>query len=66
MKYLLLHEITHILGFSATIFKHLNVKYIERKNGITTEYINSTKVIEKAKIHFNCKNIKGIELENQG
>ena len=66
MKYLLLHEITHILGFSATIFKHLNIIYVERKNGITKEYINSTKVIEKAKIHFNCKNIKGIELENQG
>ena len=66
MKYLLLHEISHILGFTGFVFRNLNFIYSETINGEEIFYINSTKVIEKAKIHFNCENIKGIVLENQG
>ena len=66
MKYLLLHEISHILGFSRFVFQNLNFIYSETVNGEEIFYINSTKVIEKAKIHFNCENIKGVALENQG
>ena len=66
IKYLLLHEISHILGFNPIIFEELNFIYTEVKNGITKIYLNSPKVIQKAKMHFNCENIKGIELENQG
>ena len=66
MKFLLLHELSHVLGFHPYYFEELNMIYTERKNGITRDYINSTKVMEKAKLHFNCNNLKGVELENQG
>ena len=64
MKYLLLHELSHVLGFSPIIFENLDFIYTETKNGKI--YLNSPKVIQKAKMHFNCENIKGVELENQG
>ena len=66
MKYLLLHEISHILGFNSELFRRLNLLYTERENGEIKTYINSKRVIEMAKLHFNCENIKGILLENQG
>ena len=66
MKYTLLHEISHILGFSYFYFKDLGMLYNETKKAETKYYLRSPKVIEKAKLHFNCENIKGIQLENQG
>ena len=66
MKYILIHEISHVLGFGIKFFEDLGFLYTERKNGLTKDYLNSTKVIEKAKMHFNCNNIKGVELENFG
>ena len=65
-NYLLMHEISHILGFNTFTFKAFNLSYSKTVDGITKHYINSTKVLQKAKLHFNCENIKGIELENQG
>ena len=62
MKNLLLHELTHVLGFHPIFFNNLNLIYTETSN----TYINSPKALEKAKIHFGCNNIKGIQLENQG
>ena len=61
-----MHEISHILGFNTFTFKAFNLSYSKTVDGITKHYINSTKVLQKAKLHFNCENIKGIELENQG
>ena len=66
MKYLLIHEISHVLGFSKNYFKKLNLTYTEEVNGINITYINSPKVLQKARQHFNCPNLKGIQLENQG
>ena len=66
IKYLLMHEISHILGFSSSFFKLLNLIYTENKNGVIKNYINSPTVLKKAKLHFNCDKIKGVELENQG
>ena len=66
MKYLLLHELSHILGFSYYLFEELNFIHIERENDNIKTYLNSTLVIQKAKMHFNCEYIKGVELENQG
>lgn len=65
MKYPLFHEISQ-KGFGKYYFNKLNLIYTENKNGITKSYINSKKAISKAKLLFNCNNIKGIELENQG
>ena len=66
MKFLLLHELSHVLGFSSSFFKTLGLLKTERKSGVIKNYINSPKVLQKAIIHFNCNNIKGGELENQG
>ena len=66
MKFLLLHELSHVLGFSSSFFSALGLLKTEKINGVTKNYISSPKVLQKAQIHFNCKNIKGVELENQG
>ena len=63
---LLLHELSHVLGFHPYFFEELNLMSKETINGYEYTYINSEKVLEKAKIHFNCPNIKGIQLEDQG
>ena len=66
IKYLLMHEISHVLGFGFSFFQELNFIYTENKDGVIKNYLNSPKVVKRAKLHFNCENIKGVELENQG
>ena len=53
------HEFFHILGFNLMFFSK---QY--KENSYT--YLNSPKLLEKAKIHFGCDDIKGIRLEDQG
>ena len=64
-----LHEITHLLVFSKTLFPYFsnipNIKEVEI-NGLKRKIYSSPKVLEKAKKHFKCDSIEGIELENQG
>jgi len=62
MKRIFFHEFTHILIFHPTLLNKLG--FITNINSIS--YINSPKVVEKAKQHFNCEDINGIPLENQG
>ena len=63
----ILHEFTHILGFSQYFFSVFNIVYLEfDKYGTTRAYLNSTKVINVAKKYFNCANIKGVQLEELG
>ena len=67
---LLLHEITHILGFSNYLYDYFQTPYNLTTNKTVNE-INRTlftgpNVIKQAKRHFNCNDIEGIELENQG
>ena len=66
MEMVLLHELSHVLGFHPGFFEALNLMGTETRNGIKYSFINSPKVLEKAKIHFNCENIKVIQLEDQG
>ena len=66
LEKLLLHELSHVLCFHPIYFEKLNLIKNETKNGRNHSYINSPKVLEKARIHFNCKDIKGIQLEDQG
>ena len=66
---LLLHEITHVLVFSDSLFEYFqyyDVTTTKRVNGITRTLIQTPKVIEVAAQHFGCNSIDGIELENQG
>ena len=65
---IIIHEFTHILGFSKGFFNDVfhNILFKKDKYGIERAYINSTKVVNVAKKYFNCKNLVGVELENQG
>ena len=55
------HEITHILVFDQNLLRQLGMTTY--KKGRT--YVTSTKVLSKAKQHFNCQSITGIPLEDQ-
>ena len=66
MKNLLLHELTHVLGFYPDVLQSLNLIKTGIMNNQIFTYINSSKAIEKAKLHFGCDDIEGIQLENQG
>ena len=64
---ILLHEITHVLGFSSYYFEKLKM-YTSKtdKSGIKRFYINSKKLLNVAKKYYNCDNVEGIELEEYG
>ena len=66
LKYLLLHEITHILLFNPNLIKRLGMSTTTVVNNNTITLINSPKVLEKAREHFDCDSLEGIPLENQG
>jgi hypothetical protein len=74
---LILHELNHILCFHDQLFPYFidfNGKKIPLAETITSEVINgktrtllkSPKVLEKARKHFGCNTLNGIELEDQG
>ena len=65
---IVLHEFTHILGFSHEHLKNFtdNIFYKQDEYGIDRSYINSPKVLKVAKEYFNCSNIDGVELEEYG
>ena len=64
IKYTIFHEITHVLGFNYDVFSNLKMVTFDS----TLYYINSPKVLEKAKEYFGCDNlpVPGVPLENQG
>jgi len=67
IKYLLLHEITHILVFNPSLFYRLGMSTTTTiVNNNTITLINSPKVLEKAREHFGCNSLEGVPLENQG
>ena len=61
LKYLLLHEITHVLVFNPRLLKILGM--LKEENSIN--YIISPKVLQEASKHFNCS-LDKLPLENQG
>ena len=65
---ILLHEMTHVLGFTIYFCKTYFHNVLEKNDnyGIKRSYMNSTKVVEVAKKYFNCNTIEGVELENYG
>ena len=71
MRYLegiLVHELTHVLGFSSAYFvNYKNICYIDDDaKGIQKYYLNSTRLLDTAKKYFNCNSLKGIPLEEYG
>ena len=65
---ILVHEFTHILGFSSHFFKNIYHNIVQKpdSNGINRTYLNSQKLLEVARKYFNCSTLDGVELEDQG
>ena len=65
---IIIHEFTHILGFSNYFFTEYFHNIFNKKDSYNIQryYINSTKVINVAKKYFNCENLEGVELEESG
>ena len=64
----LVHEFTHILGFSKNFFEtyYNNIFSKVDNDGLTRTYLKSPKLLEVARKYFNCPTLEGVELENQG
>jgi len=73
--YLLLHEITHTLGFSSNLYKYFlddNGEFLTGhiKTGVldgkTATVVDVPVLTNKIKSHFGCSSIKGAFMENTG
>ena len=63
----LVHEMTHILGFSSYYFDYFKFNFNQKdKYGLNRFYLKSPNVLKVAKKYFNCSDIDGVELENDG
>ena len=66
---IVLHEFTHVLGFTKNVFKLIfpPIYFLKKDKYWTTRaYLNSTKVLTVAKKYYNCNEIDGIPLEEIG
>ena len=63
---IILHELTHVLGFNSYFFKLKEYIIQKEVNGVNRSILAGPKLLSAAKHHFNCDNIDGIELENSG
>ena len=62
-----IHELTHVLGFIYYYFDLFKFNFTKiDKYGINRFYLKSPNVIKVAKKYFNCSDIDGVELENDG
>ena len=62
-----LHEFTHILGFSLKKFVDLHMLFNRTDiYGIKRSYVNSRRVLQVAKKYYNCNSVGGVPLEEYG
>ena len=71
LQTILLHELTHVLGFSSSLFEYFqsSSQPITKRatiNGYTRTLITSPKVVKVAREYYGCDTLEGVELENQG
>jgi len=71
LRLIFLHELFHALGFSKSLFDYFpqgvkGIYTIEIIRNVNRTIIITPKVVEMAKKYYNCSNLKGVELEDQG
>ncbi|ORC89243.1 putative surface protease GP63, partial [Trypanosoma theileri] len=59
---LLAHELGHALGFDYKRMLDLNMTAVHNIRGENRTVVNSTNVLKKAKEHYNCDTMEGVEL----
>ena len=69
LQHVLLHELTHVLVFSPTLFslfkKQPSYELI-KWDGVEKLFMVTPRVVATAKKHFGCDQLAGVELETQG
>ncbi|KAF8296375.1 putative surface protease GP63 [Trypanosoma cruzi] len=61
------HEIAHALGFSNDSIERNSIETFEKSvRGMRRKMVAGKHVQEKAKVHFGCKTLEGMELEDEG
>ena len=66
LQTVLFHELTHVFIFDPNLLNILRAVKRINKNGVILPVINTPKVLEKARLHFNCDTLEGVPLEDQG
>lgn len=61
---IMIHEITHLLGFTHTIFRHLKLDKFAKIDD--RSYVTDKRVVEFAKDFYKCDSLKKLPLENNG
>lgn len=68
---ILFHELTHVLGFSNSLFHYFSpssqpITKRTTVNGVTRTIVTSPKVVKVAREYYGCDTLEGVELESQG
>jgi len=79
LVWLSLHEISHILLFNEELYNDFIdkitlesigidnvIKTVKNEHGQNVNKVITKKVVEKARNHFNCRNLEGVALEYNG
>ena len=66
LQTILFHEIAHIFVFDPHLLSNLKMIRTVYKDDEAIPMVVSQKVLEKARLHFNCDTLEGLALENQG
>ena len=66
LQNILFHEITHVFVFDPFLLRRFNAIKTVYKNDESISVISTPKVLEKARLHFNCNELDGVPLENEG
>jgi len=60
-----MHEMTHVLGFSDSLYNHYVTPVTVQSNGVNN-YIDVEPLTTRLRNYFNCPSLEGGYLENQG
>jgi len=61
-----IHEMMHVMGFSNFFFQRRGIMGTVRIGNSNRAAITSTRVVEYARQYFNCPDVEGVPLENNG
>jgi hypothetical protein len=65
MMFVGLHEMTHVLAFSALMYNTYPSGSILGTTAAGDYYLKSTNLTGEVKAHFNCATAAGLDLEDQ-